>query len=123
MAERREKVREGVVNEILNGIISGKYQSGDKLPSLNEMAKIFHIGRTTAQEVCKELCERGFCKAVASSGYYIRKLDTNALGMEKRAELTEKIGAVVKECLQIGMSEYDISMIVSDAIMEISETE
>lgn len=121
MSENKEGVRERVVNSILNGIISGVYRSGDKLPSLDELTKLYNIGRTTAQNACRELCELGYCKSVVGSGYYIRKLDTSALEARKRNELTKRIKDVVSECLEIGMTEYEISQIVAEEVMLRSE--
>lgn len=113
--------RDGVINDIIYKIISGKYRSGDKFPSLNEICSIYGIGRSTAQKLFDDLCKMGIAKAVAGSGYYIRQLDVTSLNQRVRQELTDRIRSVVADCMAIGMSEYEISNLVSEAILMMSD--
>ena len=115
--------RDNVINDILYKIISGKYKSGDKFHSLNEVCSIYGIGRSTAQKLFDDLCKMGIAKAVAGSGYYIRQLDVAALSQRKKQELSDRIREAVSDCMAIGMSEYEISNLVSEAILMMSDSE
>lgn len=62
--ENRElKLAEILANEIQKEIDNGKFKTGDKLPTVRELAVLLDIGVTTVSQGYKILIERGCCES------------------------------------------------------------
>jgi GntR family transcriptional repressor for pyruvate dehydrogenase complex len=64
------------MGQIRKCIVEGEYNLGDKLPSENELTKIFQISRPSVREALCGLTALGLIDAKAGGGYYVKS--TNA---------------------------------------------
>src|SRR5580658_9282549 len=62
-----------VLESLLKDILSGRYQSGQKLPSEAALVQQFGTSRITVGRAMRELVERGMVDRVAGSGSYVRQ--------------------------------------------------
>jgi DNA-binding transcriptional regulator YhcF (GntR family) len=54
--------------QLLLGILSGKFQSGEKLPSLKQLSRMLRIHSNSIGIVYRDLIERGWLEAAAAHG-------------------------------------------------------
>jgi len=50
-----------------------KYQSGDKLPSVNQLARQFNTSRNTAIKAINDLCRDGLLESLQGVGTIVRR--------------------------------------------------
>ena len=75
----REEVRYSAVYMDLLGLIAmGRYQPGDKLPTHNELQKLYNVSVDTTLKAIQILQEWGVVKAVRSKGIFVM-MDIQAL--------------------------------------------
>lgn len=60
-----------VAKRVAQMIQSGSYDSGDRLPTINEMARRFEVGHPTLREALKKLEVLGMVKTKHGSGVYV----------------------------------------------------
>jgi DNA-binding transcriptional regulator YhcF (GntR family) len=60
-----------IVNYVIDGIHTGKYKKGNKIPSINEFVKEFHLSRDTIFAGIRELMSKGIIKSSPGIGYHI----------------------------------------------------
>lgn len=88
------RAREQVEAQLQDAILSGTFQSGDKLPSELELAKSFGVSRTTIREALGSLASAGLISKTpgAAGGSFVRVVDHESLGLS----LGESIGNTLK---------------------------
>jgi DNA-binding transcriptional regulator YhcF (GntR family) len=64
-----------LANSIIKAIESGKLQTDDVLPSINELSFQFEISRDTAEKGYKHLKKIGIISSVPGKGYFIKSTD------------------------------------------------
>jgi DNA-binding transcriptional regulator YhcF (GntR family) len=67
---RQAKYRQ-IINSILEAIANGKLKRGDKVPSINDIAKEFNLSRDTVMLAFNELKARGVIVSAAGIGYFV----------------------------------------------------
>src|SRR4030042_1287639 len=74
--KRSTSLYEDVVNEIKKAILSGKYKTGDALPSETELARQFGVSRPVIREEIRVLQSRGFLeiRRGTTGGAFVREL-------------------------------------------------
>ncbi|MDR3561585.1 MAG: FadR/GntR family transcriptional regulator [Negativicutes bacterium] len=65
------RLSEKVFFQIREAIASGKYRSGDKLPSENELADAFKVSRTSIREAMKMLAGQGLVSVRRGLGAFV----------------------------------------------------
>jgi GntR family transcriptional regulator, transcriptional repressor for pyruvate dehydrogenase complex len=74
----RQSLSDGLAARIRELIQVGEYKPGDRLPSINEMARQFGVGHPTLREALKKLETLGVVSIRHGSGVYVGK-DDNSL--------------------------------------------
>lgn len=69
---KHRKVYLEAMTQIRKCIVEGEYNLGDKLPSENELTKIFQISRPSVREALCGLTALGLIEAKAGGGYYVK---------------------------------------------------
>ena len=69
--DREITLREKIIEELLNGILSGKFKAGDKLPSEREMAEGAGVSRSIVHLALENLAACGFVEVRPRSGNYV----------------------------------------------------
>ncbi|OQY34354.1 MAG: hypothetical protein B6241_05060 [Spirochaetaceae bacterium 4572_59] len=100
---KQKTVVEQVMEHIKELITSGKYKPGDKLPTENELAERFGIGRSSIREAIKIFNYLGVLESKAAKGTFLSdraNISTEALswsillGKDEQQELIETRGAI-----------------------------
>lgn len=69
----KKKLYEEVVEQISRLVIEEGYKAGDRLPSLNDLSNLFHVGKPTVREALSVLTAAGFVEIRHGSGIFVRK--------------------------------------------------
>lgn len=72
---KRLPLTEQVYNALKEGIISGKWQIGDKLPSENELAEYFGVNRLTVRGALQKLNILGIVETRVGEGTFVLSFD------------------------------------------------
>ena len=100
---KQKTVVEQVMEHIKELIASGKYKPGDKIPTENELAERFGIGRSSIREAIKIFNYLGVLESKAAKGTFLSdraNISAEALswsillGKEEQQELIETRGAI-----------------------------
>lgn len=73
---RQAKYRQ-IINSILEAVQTNVLQRGDKLPSINDIAKEFSLSRDTVMLAFSELKARGVVSSLPGIGYYVESTNVN----------------------------------------------
>lgn len=79
-----------ISNEVINRIIIGQYQSGDRLPTVRELAKEFGVNPNTVQKALIELDQRSIIESRRTIGNFISE-DIEYLNSLKQVLVDEAI--------------------------------
>lgn len=77
-------------------IINGVYESGKKVPSINEVSAKYKIAYKTAKKVLDSMEEDGVLLGKKGSGYFVRPY----MGEKLKDDITEELEAELQETIQ-----------------------
>ncbi len=72
-SEKPKTSASAAVDYISSGIVSGKFQSGSRLPPVRELAKLVGVSNYPIQAAIAQLSKEGVVEAVRGSGVYVAK--------------------------------------------------
>ena len=101
-----EQVRDGFRQLIITGVLPAE----QKLPSVRELASQLTINPNTIQRAYHELEAEGYICSVPGRGSFVSK--TDAAVESRKAELMEKLSALVKELRLLGVSDSELENIL-----------
>ena len=104
-----------IVERIEKQILSGKYQPGDKLPSVRDLAMEAAVNPNTMQKALSELERSGLVYAQRTSGRFITE-DQNMINQLKKNLAKETIEKVLLQMQDIGFSKEETLSIMSETI-------
>lgn len=104
-----------IVERIQMEILSGKYQPGDKLPSVRDLAMEAAVNPNTMQKALSELERSGLVYTQRTSGRFITE-DENMIHQLKKERAEETIENFLAQMQDIGFSKEETLRIMSDAI-------
>jgi GntR family transcriptional repressor for pyruvate dehydrogenase complex len=92
----RETLLDSVAKRLIQLLMGGHYQAGEKLPSELELASQFNVGRGTIREAIKALAIVGFVRAERGKGTFVADrseflIGPISLGFESSANLDSLI--------------------------------
>jgi DNA-binding transcriptional regulator YhcF (GntR family) len=73
-----------IIQSVINAISDGVIKKGDKVPSINEIAKEYNLSRDTVMLAFNELKARGILGAVPGKGYFV---ESDNIGISKKVLL------------------------------------
>lgn len=78
---KQNRMYENILNQVLEAIFRGDLKPKDKLPSENELTKIFGVSRVTVREALRALEQLGVVEVRQGSlgGAYIREMDLDTV--------------------------------------------
>lgn len=83
--KRQEKLSIQVADQIIELIVDGKLNEGDRLPPERELCELFSVSRTVIREAISNLEARGLISSITGSGSYVRSIQgdyvSNSLGL------------------------------------------
>ena len=104
-----------LVERIEKQILSGKYQPGDKLPSVRDLAMEAAVNPNTMQKALSELERSGLVYAQRTSGRFITE-DQNMINQLKKNLAKETIENFLLQMQDIGFSKEETLSIMSETI-------
>ena len=82
-------------------ILKGVLAPGEQMPSVRKLAMELSTNPNTVQRAYAELERQGFLYSVRGRGSFVR--GDSDLHAQKRAELAERLSAILKEATEIGI--------------------
>ncbi len=104
-----------IVERIEKQILSGKYQPGDKLPSVRDLAMEAAVNPNTMQKALSELERSGLVYTQRTSGRFITE-DQNMINQLKKNLAKETIETFLLQMQDIGFSKEETLSIMSETI-------
>ena len=74
---RKVNVGEMVFNQLQDLLIRGEWKPGDRLPSENELAELFHVSRITVRQALQKLSAMGLIETRLGEVSFVRKVDAS----------------------------------------------
>ncbi len=81
---------ERIQNDLIEKINSGFFIAGDKLPSENELCKIYNVSRITATKALTELSLNGYIYRIQGKGSYVSNSNTKSSNVQIGPKLIEQ---------------------------------
>ena len=104
-----------IVERIQADIISGRYQPGDKLPSVRDLAGEAAVNPNTMQKALGELERAGLVFSQRTSGRFITE-DTTLIKNLKTSVAQEKMGEFLSLMQTLGLSDDEILTLISQTM-------
>ncbi|MBT2582636.1 FadR/GntR family transcriptional regulator [Planococcus sp. ISL-109] len=104
---RTRKIYEEVTDSILEMIKTGQYKAGDKLDSVEQLAKNFNVGRSAIREALSGLRAMGLVEMHQGEGTYITAFDASKFSLPVSSALLMKREDIkelseVRKILEVG---------------------
>ena len=99
-----------IKHTIKNWIINKEFQPGDKIPSENQLAKMFDVNRLTVRQATSQLIQEGFLVSKRGEGTFVTK-DQNLLN-----SFSIEIGGLMGEIFYKAQKAETISIAISRTI-------
>lgn len=104
-----------IIDQIKMGVASGAFKSGQKLPSVREMALEAQVNPNTMQRALAELERDGIVYAERTSGRFVTKEEGKLNDLQKSLSL-QFVGEFFRNLEKLGMSKEEIVKEVTDYI-------
>lgn len=104
-----------IVERIQMQILSGKYQPGDKLPSVRDLAMEAAVNPNTMQKALAELERSGLVYTQRTSGRFITE-DQNMIEQLKKEHAKQTIDTFLLNMQRIGYSKEETLEMMSEAV-------
>lgn len=96
-----------IMDLILKDIISGKYKSGEQIPSVRDLSKIYSANPNTCQKAVSELTDKGLLVTFSTNGKFVTQ-DKELIQNYKKELLEELISGFWEEILALGFQKREI---------------
>lgn len=70
----KKSISSEIFDQIKNNIISGEWRTGDKIPSENELGKLFGVSRVSVRAALQKLCVLGLLTTKHGEGTFVSDL-------------------------------------------------
>lgn len=106
-----------IIERVQMDIITGRYQPGDKLPSVRDLAQEAAVNPNTMQKALSELERSGLIYSQRTSGRFITEGKELIHQMKKELAAAE-VSAFVAHMKQLGISPEEIRQLLAETIEE-----
>ncbi|EOL44284.1 GntR family transcriptional regulator [Enterococcus caccae] len=100
---------------IKEDILSGLWQSGDRLPSVREMARQLMMNPNTVSKAYKLLEAQEVIVTVKGKGTYVKKIDTELRDEYQIQKIQKKFNDLVIEAHYLNVQKKEISQWLDDS--------
>ena len=104
-----------IVERIQTDIVSGRYQQGDKLPSVRDLAAEASVNPNTMQKAFAELERTGLVYSRRTSGRFITE-DCHMIEQLKTSLATEKMEEFLAQMRQLGFQNDEILSLMNQTM-------
>lgn len=106
-----------IIERIQMDIITGRYQPGDKLPSVRDLAQEAAVNPNTMQKALSELERSGLIYSQRTSGRFITE-DKELIHQMKKELAAAEVSAFVAHMKQLGITPEEIRQLLAETIEE-----
>ncbi len=109
-----------IISQIKQMITSGRYQPGEKLPSVRDMAQEAGVNPNTMQRALSELEREGLLYTVRTSGRFVT-VDQQLIEQIRQNQAQERIRELLRQLLLLGFSREQILELVEHTLQSMME--
>ena len=106
-----------IIERVQMDIITGRYQPGDKLPSVRDLAQEAAVNPNTKQKALSELERSGLIYSQRTSGRFITE-DKELIHQIKKELAAAEVSAFVAHMKQLGITPEEIRQLLAETIEE-----
>lgn len=106
-----------IIERVQMDIITGRYQPGDKLPSVRDLAQEAAVNPNTMQKTLSELERSGLIYSQRTSGRFITE-DKELIHQMKKELAAAEVSAFVAHMKQLGITPEEIRQLLAETIEE-----
>ena len=106
-----------LIERVQMDIITGRYQPGDKLPSVRDLAQEAAVNPNTMQKALSELERSGLIYSQRTSGRFITE-DKELIHQMKKGLAAAEVSAFVAHMKQLGITPEEIRQLLAETIEE-----
>ena len=106
-----------IIERVQMDIITGRYQPGDKLPSVRDLAQEAAVNPNTMQKALSELERSGLIYSQRTSGRFITE-DKEMIHQMKKELAAAEVSAFVAHMKQLGITPEEIRQLLAETIEE-----
>lgn len=106
-----------IIERVQMDIITGRYQPGDKLPSVRDLAQEAAVNPNTRQKALSELERSGLIYSQRTSGRFITE-DKELIHQMKKELAAAEVSAFVAHMKQLGITPEEIRQLLAETIEE-----
>ena len=106
-----------IIERVQMDIITGRYQPGDKLPSVRDLAQEAAVNPNTMQKALSELERSGLIYSQRTSGRFITE-DKELIHQMKKELAAAEVSAFVAHMKQLGITPEEIRQLLDETIEE-----
>ena len=106
-----------IIERVQMDIITGRYQPGDKLPSVRDLAQEAAVNPNTMQKALSELERSGLIYSQRTSGRFITE-DKELIHQMKKELAAAEVSAFVAHMKQLGITPEEIRQLLAETIVE-----
>jgi GntR family transcriptional regulator len=97
-----------IADSFRTDILSGKYESGEYLPSIRGLARELKISVITTMKAYETLQEEGLVTSVQGKGFYVNALDSEMLKEQHLRKVEEALSEAIRAAEIAGMSDAEL---------------
>lgn len=106
-----------IIERVQMDIITGRYQPGDKLPSVRDLAQEAAVNPNTMQKALSELERSGLIYSQRTSGRFITE-DKELIHQMKKGLAAAEVSAFVAHMKQLDITPEEIRQLLAETIEE-----
>lgn len=106
-----------IIERVQMDIITGRYQPGDKLPSVRDLAQEAAVNPNTMQKALSELERSGLIYSQRTSGRFITE-DKELIHQMKKELAAAEVSAFIAHMKQLGITPEEIRQLLAETIEE-----
>lgn len=106
-----------IIERVQMDTITGRYQPGDKLPSVRDLAQEAAVNPNTMQKALSELERSGLIYSQRTSGRFITE-DKELIHQMKKELAAAEVSAFVAHMKQLGITPEEIRQLLAETIEE-----
>ena len=106
-----------IIERVQMDIITGRYQPGDKLPSVRDLAQEAAVNPNTMQKALSELERSGLIYSQRTSGRFITE-DKELIHQMQKELAAAEVSAFVAHMKQLGITPEEIRQPLAETIEE-----
>ena len=106
-----------IIERVQMDVITGRYQPGDKLPSVRDLAQEAAVNPNTMQKALSELERSGLIYSQRTSGRFITE-DKELIHQMQKELAAAEVSAFVAHMKQLGVTPEEIRQLLAETIEE-----